>query len=78
MGKAKLKAVKPKSANEKLDIEELAARARLGRQQKCYDEIKDTLAKYRCELQIVVTIGNQQVPLHQVLSFPGLVQVRAL
>jgi hypothetical protein len=59
------------------DIEELAAKARLAREEKCKEEITRILEEYKCELGVFVQVGEQIVPLAQVLSLPLQMLVRS-
>lgn len=61
--------------SEEMDVEELAAKQKLAREEQCSKEINGLLEMYKCEMRITVQIGQQQIPLAQVLSFPGVLLV---
>lgn len=53
------------------DIEALAAKARMARQQKCTEAVNKVLEEHNCRLQIAVKVGEQTKPLHEVLNLPA-------
>lgn len=36
----------------------------------CMDEIKQVMAKHKCQMRLDVVIGGENIPLAQVLAFP--------
>lgn len=63
----KLRAVE----KETEDIEALAAKARVARQQKCTEAVNKVLEEHNCQLQIAVQVGSQALLLSQVLNLPA-------
>lgn len=57
------------------DVEVLAEKARLARQDKCMKEINELLEKNRCNLQTVLLIADQPILLSNVLTFRSVIQV---
>lgn len=63
---------KPKSAK---DIETLAQEAKMKRQTDCSDEINKTLAQFNCQFIVTCQVGEQAVPLSQLLNLPTSLNV---
>lgn len=57
------------------NIEELAARARIKRQEVCSEEVNAVLRKHNCTLDIALQLGNQAVKLNAIVALPGAVRV---
>lgn len=51
--------------------EELIAKARDARRQKCTDAVNKVLEDHNCQLQIAVKVGEQTMLLGQVLNLPA-------
>lgn len=64
------KSPKKKSAKKLVDVEALALEAKIKRQTTCSDEINTVLEKHKCQLTVHVTLGNQSVPLAEVVRLP--------
>lgn len=53
------------------DIEALAAKARMARQEKCTQAVSKVLEEHNCHLVVLVRVGDQGVPLSQILNLPA-------
>lgn len=59
----------------KLDIETLAVKAREARSQKCMEEVRALLDAHRCELNIIVQVGDQMRHIDTVLGLPTQISI---
>lgn len=59
-----------KAATSPANIEELAAKARAAREEKCSKHIQQVLATHNCQMTIVVQVGTQLVGIGSVISLP--------
>lgn len=71
----RLRAITRKKDQAPDNIEELAAKARQQRIEKCSKEINAILEKHNCTMDIALTVGTQLVRLNAIVALPGSVQV---
>lgn len=67
--------LRKRSKPEVVDFEKKAEEAKLKRVENCMAEVNAVLEKHRCDVQCVVEIGGQLVPLSAILNFPNKVQI---
>ena len=74
--RSKVKQPKPSNGNgTQPDIEELAAKARDERIERCRQAIEKALEEHKCQIAPTFKIGEQLVPTGQIINFPVVVNI---
>lgn len=69
-----IRSLKRKQAAEAPDnIEELAAKARQGRLEKCGDAVNKVLEDHNCTLSVLLRFGDGAVPIDKVIVVPVVI-----